>query len=151
MAKKTLYLATQKSCSFMAFVDNNKNPQYTQAFSFLYLMSADTFCYVFVLKSKKVLRFNTKTTNNIIQLINGSWWPLQEVHQRARVQCANTLPRILLCFSAFNQPEWRAVPVSHRKGEFPERSRLFQQTKHWLIALLFVGSVPVFVLHFSFV
>lgn len=59
--------------------------------------------------------------------------------------------RWLLCFSAFNQPKRRADPSLTGRGSFLKGHGCSSQTKHWLIALLFVGPVPVFVLHFSFV
>lgn len=57
----------------------------------------------------------------------------------------------LLYFSALSPSERQVEPSPAGWGSFLRGHGCSSQTKHWLIALLFVGSVPVFVLSFSFV
>lgn len=96
---------------------------------------------------------STKTNNTILlllgwELICRLWWLLREIHKLCQSHSRTSKNAGCLLYWL---PELQANLVSPRKGEFLERSWLSQQTKHWLIALLFVGSVTVFVPHFAFV
>lgn len=80
-------------------------------------------------------------------------WPFERNTSTNCVKCARICLRMLAAALLSFQPAWVVSwPVSRRKGEFPERSWLFQPDQ--TLANCFVVcrvSVPVFVLCFSFV